>query len=162
MLIILSGLPGSGKSTLGAALARALPATHIRIDTIEQAMRDAGHDVDVGGYLVGYALAKENLRLGQTVVADSVNPIPETRNAWRDIGDVIGVQTVEVEVVCRDAKEHRRRVEERLPDIPHLELPTWADIQARDYRPWDRPVILIDTATKPAADCLAELVEKLP
>lgn len=41
MLIIFSGLPGSGKSTIARALARRLRAVYLRIDTIEQAIRDA-------------------------------------------------------------------------------------------------------------------------
>jgi len=162
MLIIFSGLPGSGKSTLATAVARRYSAVHIRIDTIEQAMRDAGHEVDVGGYLVGYAMAKDNLRLGQTVVADSVNPIPETRDAWRDIGITAGVQTFEIEVICGDPGEHQKRVEHRLPDIVNLQLPSWTDVQARDYQSWNRAVIKLDTAGRPVDDCVAELMSKLP
>ena len=41
MLIIFSGLPGSGKSTIARALARRLRAVYLRIDTIEQAIRAA-------------------------------------------------------------------------------------------------------------------------
>lgn len=41
MLIIFSGLPGSGKSTIARALAQRLGAVYLRIDTIEQAIRDA-------------------------------------------------------------------------------------------------------------------------
>ena len=38
MLLILSGLPGVGKTTI----AHALGAAHIRIDTIEHALRESG------------------------------------------------------------------------------------------------------------------------
>ena len=40
MLIIFSGLPGSGKSTIARALAQQLGAVYLRIDTIEQAIRE--------------------------------------------------------------------------------------------------------------------------
>lgn len=40
MLIIFSGLPGCGKSTIARALAKRLGAVYLRIDTIEQAIRD--------------------------------------------------------------------------------------------------------------------------
>lgn len=86
MLYIFGGLPGTGKSTLSAALACRCDAVYIRIDTIEQAIRGSGLGVDgPAGYMVGYALALENLRLGAAVVADSVNPLHVTRKAWVDV-----------------------------------------------------------------------------
>ena len=45
MLIALGGLPGVGKSALARSLARRIGAVHLRIDTIEQAMRNAGFTV---------------------------------------------------------------------------------------------------------------------
>ena len=162
MLIILSGLPGSGKSTIATGLARRLAAVHVRIDTIEQAMRDCGHEVDVAGYTVGYAITKDNLRLGNSVVSDSVNPIPETRDVWRAIGDGIGVQTFEVEIVCSDGEEHRQRVEGRDVGIANLVTPDWQEVMQRDYRPWAREVIVVDTAARPVEDCVEELLSKLP
>ena len=85
MLVILGGLPATGKTAIARELARQLGAVHVRIDTIEQALRHAGVTVWDHGYRVGYAAAEDNLRLGHTVVADSVNPLEITREAWRDV-----------------------------------------------------------------------------
>jgi predicted kinase len=80
MLYIFAGLPGTGKSTLSQRLARQLGAVHVRIDTIEQARRAAGLPLEgPEGYVVGYQMAPDNLRLGLDVVADSVNPLQVTR-----------------------------------------------------------------------------------
>ena len=87
LLIVIGGLPGTGKTSLARGLARALDAVHLRIDTIEQALRSAtmGSDaLGTAGYVVGYGVAADNLRLGRTVVADAVNPLTSTRAAWRD------------------------------------------------------------------------------
>ena len=48
--------------------------------------------------------------------------------------------------MCSDKTEHRRRVESRVADIEGHELPTWQDVVERDYRPWDTPRLVIDTA----------------
>ena len=88
MLIIFAGLPGTGKTTLAIELARRVDATYLRIDTIEQAITDSSlriYPTEDAGYMAGYAVAEDNLRIGRTVVADSVNPIGLTRDAWRDV-----------------------------------------------------------------------------
>lgn len=146
MLIVLSGLPGVGKTTIARALAAALQAVHVRIDSIEHALRSAGWNVDSEGYRVAYAIAEDNLRLGRTVVADCVNPWPATRSEWSAVAERAAVRAIPVEVLCSDVDEHRRRVESRVSDITGHRLPTWADVGERDYRPWDVERLVIDTA----------------
>jgi predicted kinase len=159
-LIILAGLSGTGKTTIARELARQLGAVRVRIDSIEQAVRESGVVVvslDDAGYRVGYAVAKDNLRLGHTVIADSVNPLPATRNAWVDVANRSGVGFVEIEVTCSDPQEHRRRVEARATDIPGLRLPTWPEVVARDYHSWDRERTGIDTARDSVGHSLTTL-----
>jgi len=74
-LIVFAGLPGSGKSSIARGLAEELGAVWLRIDSIEQAIRESGvapGSVDDAGYRAGYAVAEDNLRLGRDVVGDSV------------------------------------------------------------------------------------------
>lgn len=149
MLIVFGGLPGSGKTTIARELARQLGAVHVRIDTIEQALRDSGavHDsMDDAGYRVAYAVATDNLRVGRTVIADSVNPLRVTRDAWAAVACRTGARVIEIEVICSDVNEHRKRAEARRPDIPGLKLPTWEEIASREYHPWNRKHIVVDTA----------------
>jgi predicted kinase len=165
VLVILSGLPGTGKTTLGRAFAEAAGAVHVRIDSIEQALKRSSlrlDPVEDAGYAAGMALAEDNLRLGHSVIADSVNPLEVTRKAWRAVAVRAGVPHADVEIVCSDGTEHRARVETRVSDIEGLVQPKWADVEARHYEPWTEPPILIDTAGRDEADCLAELRAKLP
>jgi predicted kinase len=153
MLVIFSGLPGVGKTEIARELARQMGATYLRIDTIEQAIRDSattGGSLDDAGYRIAYAIAEENLRIGRAVIADSVNPIPLTRDAWLNVAHRARTRAMEVEIVCSDANEHRRRVEGRTTDIPGLNLPAWADVVGRDYHPWTREHLVIDAATHTA------------
>src|SRR5919112_4454805 len=98
MLVVLSGLSGVGKTTIARALAVAMEGLHIRIDTIEQALRNTGMTVEAEGYRVGYAVAEDNLRLGRTVIADSVNPVALSREAWLRVANRAQVAIVEVEI----------------------------------------------------------------
>ena len=148
MLIVLGGLPGAGKTTIARELARQLGAVHLRIDSIEQALRDwrPGHSLNDAGYRVAYMVAADNLSIGRIVIADSVNPLPVTRDAWVAVAKRTRTQFVEVEVICSDPDEHRRRAENRVTDIPGLRLPTWHEIVSREYHPWDRKHLVVDTA----------------
>jgi predicted kinase len=158
LLIAFAGLPGTGKTTLARAIADDLGATYVRIDSIEQALRPwIPGDMGPAGYVVAYALAADNLRLGRTVVADSVNPIGWTREAWRRAAAEASARLVEIEIVCSDADEHRRRVESRVTDVPRLVLPTWQDVIDRQYEPWDTQPLVIDTANKTVGEALEQL-----
>ena len=155
VLVALGGLPGTGKTTVARGLAEASGAALLRIDTIEQAIRGAGvlaGEVGPAGYAVAAALAVDNLALGRSVVADSVNPVAATRNAWREAAARAGAALLEVEIVCSEPGEHRRRVETRPADIPGHVLPLWRDVVERGYEPWPEAALVIDTATV-AAGC---------
>jgi len=149
VLIILGGLSGVGKSSIARELARQIGAIHVRIDSIEQALRNCGKlsgPMDDAGYRAAYTIAEKNLRAGRTVVADCVNSIQVTREAWREVGRRVRAKVLEVEIVCSDQVEHRRRVEDRQTDIPGLKLPTWQEVLNREYDAWDREHLIIDTA----------------
>ena len=165
MLVIFAGLPGTGKTLLANELARRTGATYLRIDSIERAITGSSlkiHPVEDAGYMVGYALAEDNLRLGRTVITDSVNPIHLTRTAWLSAAERAGCECIEVEVVCSDAIEHRKRIESRTSDIAGLKLPTWQDVLDREYHPWGRDHLVIDTAGKSVEQCVDELLPALP
>ena len=75
--------------------------------------------------------------------------------AWRDVGVGAGVPVVEFELVCSDSAEHRARVESRTIAITNFKLPGWKDVLARDYHPWRRDPLRIDTAGRSVAECVA-------
>jgi predicted kinase len=163
MLIAFSGLPGTGKTAVSQELARRLKATYLRVDTIEQALRSCGtlENVVAEGYEAIYRVAEDNLHLGLTVIADSVNPIEITRQAWTEVARQANVRLINVEVVCSDDAEHRRRVETRSSDIPDLILPTREEVKSREYHPWAEPRVVINTAGRSVAACVDEFMIEL-
>jgi predicted kinase len=161
-LYILSGLPGSGKTSISRLVARHLGCAYLRIDTIEQGLRDlCSVDVEGEGYRLAYRIAADNLRLGTSVVADSCNPLELTRREWENVARDVGVRYVNIEVLCSDSREHRRRVDSREQDIAGLKLPTWDEVEKRTYDAWTVDRIVVDTAAKSVEDCVEELLSGL-
>lgn len=150
-----------GKTAVARGLAQEIGAVHLRIDSIEQTMRNSSITIDgPQGYVVAYAVAADNLELGLTVVADSVNPVESTRSAWRQVSRQAGKGCVEIEVVCSDREEHRLRAERRTADIAGHRLPTWKEICDREYEPWEANIVL-DTAGRHIEESVSALLEQL-
>lgn len=161
-LFIFSGLPGTGKSTLAKSLAHRTRSAYLRIDTIEQALRElCALDVQEEGYRLAYRIAADQLHLGMSVVADSCNPVAASRRAWQCVAADAGVSYVNVEVTCSDEREHRRRIESRESQVEGLKLPTWADVQRREYHPWQGERIVVDTAGRTIGEAQVQLREEL-
>ena len=161
MLLIFGGLPGVGKTAIATGLAQEIEAFHLRIDSIEQALRRCNVAVTgPEGYVVAYAVAEDNLRLGRIVIADSVNPIEATRAEWRGVARRADRPYIEIEVVCSDQAEHRRRVESRLTGDVGLALPTWQQVCDRRYDPWEAAVA-VDTSGQDAGASVSAVRELL-
>lgn len=150
VLVVIGGLPATGKSTIATALAGRTATPYIRVDRIEQAIvawSPLSHPLGPVGYAVAYVLAQEQLQLGLDVIVECVNPVAATRDSWLDIAATAGAVPIEVEVICSDEAEHRRRVETRSSDVNGLSKPTWSAVLEREYEPWNRERLVIDTAT---------------
>lgn len=158
MLFIFGGLPGTGKSTLAACLAREFGAAYLRIDSIEERLKSPAGPL---GYEIAQAVAADNLRLGIKVVADCVNPTRESREGWLRVGDRVGVPCLTVEVVCTNLEKHRLRVEERSAERPGPNVPTWDLVRNRRYQKWPRVDLVFDTAEYRLDEMQAEFLERV-
>ncbi|MGF6840509.1 putative kinase [Paraburkholderia youngii] len=122
---------------------------------------DGQADIGAAGYLSAYAVAGDNLRLGLTVVADSINSLHITRSAWTNVAFDAGVQIFEIELVCSDAAMHRQRVEGRKADIPGFQLPTWKSVLERQYEPWESVNLVVDTANVSVEQAVEAIMQHL-
>jgi predicted kinase len=167
-LILMGGLPGSGKSTVAEGVARALNLAILSADPVEAVMRRAGlpeSQTGVASYLVLEAVADEQLKLGHSVIIDAVNPVEPARAMWRALAQKHAADLKIIECVCRDETLHRARVEARVRAIPGLPELTWQRVERRkaDHDPWTDPRLLLETDTAApqtlVAAALAYLVE---
>jgi predicted kinase len=163
-LIIFGGLPGVGKTTIAKSLSKSINAFYIRVDSIESAIYESSlkpsDDFD-SGYLAAYEIAKENLKIGHSVIADSVNCIPITRNAWRNVAISTGASFVEIEIICSCKETHKNRVESRKSDYSKKLSPSWEDIVNRKYFQWDLNGIQIDSSKYNKDQCVVKIVNYL-
>jgi predicted kinase len=149
VLVVIGGLPATGKSTIATTLARRTSTSHLRVDRIEQAIvawSALSHPLGPVGYAVAHALAREQLELGLDLIVECVNPTALTRDGWVGTAKAAGAELVEIEVICSDEDEHRRRAEVRSSDVEGLVKPAWAAITEREYEPWLRRPLVVDSA----------------
>ena len=164
ILYIISGLPASGKSTLAINLSKIFKIVYIRIDTIEQGIMDlCNFKVQSEGYRLAYRIIEDNLKIGNDVISDQCNPINLTRNEFNNLAINNKCKYINIEIICSDETEHKKRVESR--NYP----PLWNEVIKRKhdpnynfiyYEPWEEEHIIIDTANKTIEECTKELLEK--
>lgn len=164
-LTVISGRPGTGKTTLATSLARRLRSCYLRVDAAETALRRTGLPVGIEGYAVIHELAVSNLLIGVDVVVDAVNAVPEARAGWREAAHRGRARLLQVETWLPDQLEHRRRVEARTADIPDHQVPSWGEVESQAWSPWeaerDGPRTLIETSDSHQA-LIALLAVQLP
>lgn len=167
LLVVVGGLPAVGKTAVCRALLGERPMTRpmtwLRVDSIEQALRRSGEMAPSmpggAGYYAAAAVAGDVLSTGGDVLVECVNPLPITRRLWERTAADAGSCLLQVELVCSDRDEHRRRVEQRVSDIAGLVLPDWRDVLQRDYAPWPEADLRLDTGRLEAAG-VAELIAR--
>ncbi|HYH31105.1 MAG TPA: AAA family ATPase [Pseudonocardia sp.] len=117
LLVVLAGLPGTGKSALTRPLAQRLGAALVVVDLLEDAMLRAGVSADqptgFAAYVAAEVVAEDALAAGVPVVVDAVNAVTPARARWRALGERRGVPRAVVEVTCSDPDVHRARLEGR-------------------------------------------------
>ena len=150
-IIVTSGLPGSGKSTIAEGIGRRLRSPVFSIDPAEAAMWAAGSPKEktgIAAYRVVEAIAAENLKLGLTVIIDAVNPVEEARQMWRDLAQRFEVPVYFIECLCSDDQIHKARIEKRVRNIAGMPETTWDRVQERkaEYEEWRDARLSLDTA----------------
>ncbi len=163
MLVVISGLPGSGKSAVAVALAKQLEAVHLSVDPVEDALLGVGLPRDwttgVAAYEAVRIAAETNLSLGRTVVVDAVNDSEPARETWRTAATSTGAPLTFIVLTLTDRTEHRRRLERRTRGFVNLPEPTWDEVETRAQasEPWSGDYQSVDAGGSVSQVVLAVL-----
>jgi predicted kinase len=160
-LIVFTGLPGAGKSSVAEALGHELNIPVFAKDWLEAALRRCRLQPDpqqetaglsYAGYELLTTLAERQLRLGQSAILDSVAGPPAVREQWRKLAGEYKAGWFVIECVCSDESLHRQRLSGRQRGIPGWYELSWADVEkVRSYYvPWSDERLVLD-AVQPLA-----------
>ena len=154
-LIIFSGLPGTGKSTLAEAVGHYLVFPVFAKDWLEASLLQSGLTSTDKTRSLGYAsyelltlLAKRQLMLGQSVILDSVAATRSIRSEWGRLAKRYQVERRVIECVCSNEMMHRARLKVRRRRIPGWHELEWSEVERvkRYYLPWRQAHLTLDMA----------------
>jgi predicted kinase len=157
MLILITGLPGTGKSTFALALAKSIDSQYISSDQIREQLGLRGHyDPDSKNqvYQAILSLAQEHLKKGKTVIIDSTLYLKRLRVPFAKLVDRLGVP-IEIIEVRADEDTVKERIAKKKRRYSEADFEVYLKIK-KIYEPVTGPHLIIESTAVP----LPELVEK--
>jgi predicted kinase len=160
-LIIFTGLPGTGKSTVASAIAQRLKIPLFAKDKLEHTLRQSGIEYPASAY-ASYELltmlAREQFNARQSAMLDSVASPTKLRETWLALAQEYHADVRVIRCICSDEAVHRQRIAAR----DHWQPFTWEDVEKvkRYFVEWDISALTLD-AIRPPEENIAAAVAYL-
>lgn len=158
-LIVFSGLPGTGKSTLASAVGQQMGIPVLRIDDV---LASAGgllpahpRGPAAAADLLLTNLADRSLDAGQSVILDSIAADADIHAEWREMAAIYEARFSVIICVCSDHATHRTHLRERGRHPPEQGDAVWLHIEQLrgTFVPWGPDALTVD-AVHPLANNL--------
>ncbi|MBV7339871.1 AAA family ATPase [Chloroflexi bacterium TSY] len=154
-LILLTGLPGTGKSTLAKALSDKIQVPVFSKDIIEAALLrcdvktacNGGQPVSYAVYEILFALAEQQLSLRQSCIIDCVASHPTVRKQFQLTAKQHHAKWLVIECICSDEEIHKTRLTTRKRNIPgYRELDWYHLLKTKErYVQWEESRHIVDS-----------------
>lgn len=152
-LVIFSGPPGCGKSTLSYLLSKKTGWAIITRDTIDRALEKADAYNPRAGYEIIFELAHLNLSQGVSIILDAVFTTKEIQRQIIDIGQETNARSYIIICTCSDETVWKERITQRPEVVDGWTPADWTEVERvrEAYHTWSLPHLELD-----AVDVLEE------
>lgn len=147
-IIIIGGLPGTGKTTIANNLANAMGSVTYTKDLLEAAVVRSGlanaNELKGVGYELLKTLALNCFNSGNSPILDCIAPAQRVSLYWEDL---LELPIKYLECTCSNESLHQQRLESRERGIEGWYELTWQDVLGikQQYKPFQKSRLILDS-----------------
>lgn len=139
-LVLFSGLPGCGKTTLARRTAQYFGIPLFAKDRLQSVLRRQAlaPRATTDGYRLILDLADEQLSLGISAILDGVFPMAGFRTEAQEIASRHHAQFVVIYCYCSDTALWKQHIQNRVQYVPHWSPVGWDEVEhlQASFEPW--------------------------